>query len=168
MQIIALQQYTDKFVSLYQGQIRNIPDPLALPLIEKGVIAEHTDSGSGIAEDNIFVVTAKLIEQEPYGQMKYTITNVSYTFEQILDAQNQGKTVLLKAEICDNGTSSGRAHVLAYCRTPSLYAEYINSFGFSAFDINFRGNILYYYSISINKDLDNNITALKYTLSQAS
>lgn len=44
--IIALQQYTDKYVSFYQGQIRNIEDGLADKLIEEGIVAEHGDSNS--------------------------------------------------------------------------------------------------------------------------
>ena len=32
-EIIALQEYTDKFISLYQGEIRNIEDNLAQELI---------------------------------------------------------------------------------------------------------------------------------------
>ena len=44
-EIIALQQYTDKFISLYQGEIRNIQDSLADKLIEQGIVAEHTDEG---------------------------------------------------------------------------------------------------------------------------
>ena len=42
-QIIALQQYTDKFISLYQGEIRNIQNTLADKLIEEGIVAEHSD-----------------------------------------------------------------------------------------------------------------------------
>ena len=41
MQIIALQQYTDKYISLYQGQIRNLNKELAQRLIEQGIVREH-------------------------------------------------------------------------------------------------------------------------------
>ena len=50
MQIIALQQYTDQYVSLYEGQIRNLSHDLATRLISKGIVAEHDEintSGSG-------------------------------------------------------------------------------------------------------------------------
>ena len=47
MQIIAKQEYTDKHVSLYEGQIRNISDNLANSLIEKGIVAEHSSDGGG-------------------------------------------------------------------------------------------------------------------------
>lgn len=48
MQIIAKQEYTDKYVSLYEGQIRNINDSLANSLIEKGIVAEHDEDSGGI------------------------------------------------------------------------------------------------------------------------
>ncbi len=43
MEIIALQQYTDKYISLYEGEIRNIQNVLAQKLIKKGIVAEHSD-----------------------------------------------------------------------------------------------------------------------------
>ena len=45
-QIIAKQEYTDKYVSLYEGQIRNIANDLADILIEKGIVAEHKENES--------------------------------------------------------------------------------------------------------------------------
>ena len=42
-QIIALQNYSDQYVSLYEGQIRIIETNLANRLITLGVAAEHTD-----------------------------------------------------------------------------------------------------------------------------
>lgn len=41
MEIITLQEYTDQYVSLYEGEIRNLPNDLALRLINKGVAAQH-------------------------------------------------------------------------------------------------------------------------------
>lgn len=41
MEIITLQEYTDQYVSLYEGQIRNLPNDLALRLINKGVAVQH-------------------------------------------------------------------------------------------------------------------------------
>lgn len=44
MEIIALQEYTDQYVSLYEGEIRNISDTsLAADLIERGIVAEHDE-----------------------------------------------------------------------------------------------------------------------------
>ena len=45
-EIIALKEYTDQYVSLYEGEIRNIADNLADRLIEQGVVAEHSDDSS--------------------------------------------------------------------------------------------------------------------------
>lgn len=58
MEIIAKQEYTDKYVSLYEGEIRNIPDVIAEKLIEQNIVAEHSDSsdqtgGSGIQIVNL-------------------------------------------------------------------------------------------------------------------
>lgn len=45
-QIIALQEYSDKYISLYEGEIRNIEDILADKLIEQGIVAEHNDNSN--------------------------------------------------------------------------------------------------------------------------
>lgn len=75
MEIIALQQYTDNKVSLYEGQIRNIEDNLANKLIGKGIVKEHTDDeGSSSTLKNIKddpsqsggVIAGKLITTSPY------------------------------------------------------------------------------------------------------
>lgn len=47
MEVIALQQYTDKYVSLYEGEIRNIAAPIAAKLIAKGIVAEHDETSGG-------------------------------------------------------------------------------------------------------------------------
>ena len=44
MEIIALQEYTDNKISLYEGEIRNISNSLAQKLIEEGIVAEHNDN----------------------------------------------------------------------------------------------------------------------------
>lgn len=41
MQIIALQEYTDKYISLYEGEIRNLNQEIAERLIEQGIVREH-------------------------------------------------------------------------------------------------------------------------------
>lgn len=57
-QIIAKQEYTDKYVSLYEGQIRNIANNLADRLIEKGIVAEHDeDEGGGNSNTGILLIT---------------------------------------------------------------------------------------------------------------
>ena len=44
-QIIALQEYSDKIISLYEGEIRNIETELANKLIAQGIVAEHDQTG---------------------------------------------------------------------------------------------------------------------------
>lgn len=41
LEIIALQEYTDAYISLYEGEIRNIPQYMANQLIEDGIVALH-------------------------------------------------------------------------------------------------------------------------------
>ena len=58
-EIIALQEYTDKYISLYEGQIRNIEDRLAEKLIEQGIVAEHSDNSdqTGGSGNGVRIVT---------------------------------------------------------------------------------------------------------------
>lgn len=85
MQIIALQQYTDKYVSLYQGQIRNIPDQIAQKLIEQNIVAEHSSDeggeGSSSQGDNFFII--KTVD---YDTDENTWSRINYTFAEIEDA----------------------------------------------------------------------------------
>lgn len=41
MEIIALQDYTDQYISLYENEVRDIFDSLANKLITKGIVAQH-------------------------------------------------------------------------------------------------------------------------------
>lgn len=54
MQIIALQEYTDKYISLYQGEIRNLNKEIAERLIEQGIVRQHDtiDDTSGNNNNN--------------------------------------------------------------------------------------------------------------------
>lgn len=77
-EIIALQQYTDKYVSLYQGEIRNITDNIADRLIAKGIVRLHTDipeggssGGGGGVDSNI----AKIYDEANYEAMKQDFNN---------------------------------------------------------------------------------------------
>ena len=76
-QIIALQQYTDKFISLYQGEIRNIQNSLADKLIEEGIVAEH-DQASQINTENLIT---RLQDGNAPGSIaaKSSLSNQSYT-----------------------------------------------------------------------------------------
>lgn len=64
MEIVALQQYTDNKISLYEGEIRNIGNNLAQKLIAKGIVAEHSDSGSDEGGNN-----GVLVIQEENGSL---------------------------------------------------------------------------------------------------
>lgn len=88
MEIIALQEYTDKYISLYEGQIRNIEDKLAEELIEKGIVAEHTDDG-----DKKDSSVPTIIFWSQYDQPSGVVTTKSnYTKEEILNlAKNNYK-----------------------------------------------------------------------------
>ena len=87
-QIIALQEYTDKFISLYEGEIRNIEDNLADKLIEEGIVAEHSDSSGDSGENNNIV------------KVNFTYVRAEdkmisdKTFDELLDALDDGKILL--------------------------------------------------------------------------
>ena len=79
-QIIALQQYTDKFISLYEGEVRNIQDSLADKLIEKGVAAEHDkDEKISSLEDLLLTIS---ITETPGMTTTYTC---NLTYDEIKD-----------------------------------------------------------------------------------
>lgn len=53
MQIIALQEYTDKYISLYEGEIRNLNKEIAERLIEQGIVRQHDSIDNGSSSDGI-------------------------------------------------------------------------------------------------------------------
>ena len=64
-QIIALQQYSDKHVSLYEGEIRNLSNQIADRLIEEKVVALHGDNDSnGESSDPRFKIICPVQEGE--------------------------------------------------------------------------------------------------------
>lgn len=75
MEIIALQEYTDKYVSLYEGQIRNIADSIAQKLIEQGIVAEHSD-GENSGKNNLVIL--------PFTRIDNTIIT-TLTYSDIID-----------------------------------------------------------------------------------
>lgn len=88
MEIIALQEYTDKYISLYEGEIRNVNKELADRLIEKGIVAEHSDNGSdsGDINNEIFVVTINTNTLESDKSLGETLS----------EWQNGGKLIVFK------------------------------------------------------------------------
>ena len=85
--IIALQQYTDKFISLYQGEIRNIQDSLADKLIEEGIVAQHSDDGSqGGGGESSSSSSFFVIKTTDYDSDEGQWSKINCTFEEIKDA----------------------------------------------------------------------------------
>ncbi len=95
-EIIALQEYTDKHISLYEGEIRNIEDKLADELIEKGIVAEHS-SNEG-KDNDIFLIhmTCKEISGTENTFSDYVI---SETFEEIKQALINKKIIFVMCDI---------------------------------------------------------------------
>lgn len=115
MEIIALQQYTDKYVSLYQGEIRNINTELAQRLIEKGIVKQHTessegsDSGSGNPSNDLFYVVNIYGSGDPCTGWNGIVTNIQTdkTYQQVQQAIDNDKIVILKIDIeFDDGETS--------------------------------------------------------------
>lgn len=70
-EVIALQEYSDKYVSLYEGEIRNIDDYLANILIAKNIVRLHTDipeddgsGGGGTADPGYSVERQQYVEEQ--------------------------------------------------------------------------------------------------------
>ena len=91
MEIIALQDYTDKYISLYEGQIRNIGGNLASKLIAKGFAAQHdeTDGGSdsGGSGGGSYIVNATIV----YDENDNATATLDKTFSEISEAISQGR-----------------------------------------------------------------------------
>lgn len=122
MEIIALQDYTDKYLSLYQGQIRNIGNNLANKLITKGIVAEHdtintensssggsssgdSSSGGGVLYGNVTLQETgggsegRSIKSETKwgeGETNEEVYEVDLSFSQIYSAIEDGKMVAFK------------------------------------------------------------------------
>ncbi len=95
-QIIALQEYSDKHVSLYEGQIRNLSNEIADRLIAQGIVAEHSDSspssGGGVLKVNILV---EELENQGSDLKKYKLT-LDKKYSQIYDYKlNKGPVIMM-------------------------------------------------------------------------
>ena len=86
--IIALQEYSDKYISLYEGEIRNIQDGIADKLIEQGIVAEHDDS-DGKSGGNSSVV---FIDAEWKDSYSFTLKK---TCQEIWDLISSGKACFI-------------------------------------------------------------------------
>ncbi len=94
MEIIALQEYTDKYISLYEGEIRNIQNVLANKLIEQGIVAEHNESSSGGGEggNSSFIFYPVLVSGEIVTNTDIIIENPN-TIEGISASYNELKAI---------------------------------------------------------------------------
>ena len=97
-QIIALQEYTDKHVSLYEGEIRNIGNNLADELIAKGVVAEHDEASSNKdSDEGIFVVNFDVKVNTDSGNIDLLTLDKSY--QQTLEAYLNGKEIIFNTKV---------------------------------------------------------------------
>ena len=97
MEIIALQEYTDKYVSLYEGEIRNIPDIIAYKLIDQNIVAKHK---GGIA-DIVFYVSV---------DAETGAVRIDTTFDNIKQVYESGGSVF--AEYIYNGQMGASQYAL--------------------------------------------------------
>lgn len=93
-QIIAKQEYTDKYVSLYEGQIRNIENDLADRLIEKGIVAEHNDSGN---EDNTLIINMLIKKDLTETHYDKYDCQTEMSSKEVLSMINNNKYIVIKA-----------------------------------------------------------------------
>lgn len=67
-EVIALREYSDKYVSFYEGEIRNITDDIANTLIAKGIVRLHTDipegGGGGTVDSGYSVERQQYVEEQ--------------------------------------------------------------------------------------------------------
>lgn len=59
IEVIALQEYSDKIISLYEGEIRNIEENLAYDLIRRKIVALHADSEGGGSSNFTNIIEGK-------------------------------------------------------------------------------------------------------------
>lgn len=95
MEIIALQEYTDNKVSLYEGEIRNIENNLAQKLIAEGIVAEHSDSGSGSGGGNGIEVLSVSVSPDFSTNPPGSLYTPDKTFDQIKQAFDEGKQIVI-------------------------------------------------------------------------
>lgn len=115
MEIIALQEYTDKYVSLYQGEIRNINTELAERLIEKDIVKQHNQNDQESSDNKAFRIKVTVAGTFP----NITSATADKTFQEVLSAYNANKPIV--AEVNINGGS-----VPILTATPVAYTDYMN------------------------------------------
>lgn len=114
MKIIALQEYTDNKVSLYEGEIRNIENNLAQKLIAEGIVAEHSD-GSQKSQKNLTIT-----KFGPYGSLLLvdkddpSLSSLSYSDYLNIERQFECNVQYLGANCAKKTTLSNKGYTLFY------------------------------------------------------
>ena len=112
MEIIALQEYTDNKISLYEGEIRNISNSLAQKLIEEGIVAEHNDNKQNSSQKILSITTSYgndnliLIDKEnPFSPLSFSdFTNIRSQFPQLkIQYSPYGGKVYHSGQLYSNG-----------------------------------------------------------------
>lgn len=106
-EIIALKEYTDQYISLYQGEIRNVGYELANRLIEQGIVAEHDETGSGEGSSSgsssgAFVATFNITQDEDESENIIDVVTCDKTVAEIKTAYQSGATII--ADVIMYGT----------------------------------------------------------------
>lgn len=114
MEIIALQQYTDKYVSLYEGEIRNLEDKLANKLIEKNIVKQHTNSSDSSGSNAVMFIEFETYTPEGYQGDNYHRLNV--TAQEIIDAIESGTIVYIKDNFLETDAT------IAYAMIGGIYS----------------------------------------------
>ena len=107
IEVIALQEYSDKIISLYEGEIRNIEENLAYDLIRRKIVALHTDSEGGGSNSFTNIIegktegsfrTSKTVSEN----QSYSLGEGSVTLGEGTKASSENQVVLGKYNIEDN------------------------------------------------------------------
>lgn len=142
MEIIALQQYTDKYVSLYQGEIRNINTELAERLIEKKIVRQHIENEDSSDKNNTSILKVTIT---PNGNIvNVTQGTVDKTYDEMVSAYQAGKTILASMMIGNGGGP-------AACVIPLAYNDYTLLMG-STIMWHYPSSTAYLLQISISNN----------------
>lgn len=102
MEIIALQDYTDQYVSLYENEVRDIFDSLANKLITKGIVAQHDNveqnSGSNSSSNSGGGGTMYIYTTIEYGEDDQEIVKTGKSYNDIIAAIDNGILPVLVME----------------------------------------------------------------------
>ena len=107
-EIIALQDYTNQYISLYQGEIRKIETNLANKLIALGVAAQHSTinpSGGGSGSDcSCEIFKVEILAYEPLSEEDDDYLYLNKSYKEIKSAFNDGKNIIFYTHYSDSET----------------------------------------------------------------